>query len=259
MVAQRDHRSRCKDVACARRPVQHDDAVSGATGMLPFSTIDLVAILWFVGVWIAYSFVIEATAYGRRGLNALMNRYRDVWMQRLIARDMRMVDAQVIAALQNGTAFFASTSLIAVGGALTVLRSTDEVLEVVAALPFGLESARIQWEMKVMGLVIILVYAFFKFAWSYRLFNYLAIMIGAAPPVTEKDAPESADFARRAALVLADAGRHFNRGQRALFFALGYLGWFIGPVPFAVTTAGVVAVLWHRQFASTSRRAVRRD
>jgi uncharacterized membrane protein len=41
---------------------------------------------------------------------------------------MRMVDAQVTAALQNGTAFFASTSLIAVGGALTLLRSSDEVM-----------------------------------------------------------------------------------------------------------------------------------
>jgi uncharacterized membrane protein len=77
--------------------------------------------------------------------------------------------------------------------------------------------------------------------------------------VTEKDAPEAADFARRAGLVLADAGRHFNRGQRALFFALGYLGWFVGPLPLMVTTAGVVAVLWHRQFGSTSRRALRRD
>ena len=53
-----------------------------------------------------------------------------------------MVDAQIVAALQNGTAFFASTSLIAVGGALTLLRSTPEILEVMAALPFGDKSVR---------------------------------------------------------------------------------------------------------------------
>jgi uncharacterized membrane protein len=221
-----------------------------------FPTLDLLAVAWFVGAWIAYSVVIETTAYGRRGLNALMNRYRDVWMHQLIARDMRMVDAQVIAALQNGAAFFASTSLIAVGGALTVLRSTEEMIEVMTALPLGVSATRAEWEMKVMGLVIILVYAFFKFAWSYRLFNYLAIMIGAAPPVAQKDTAEATDFARRAALVLADAGRHFNRGQRAVFFALGYLGWFVGPLPLIATTAGVVLVLWQRQFASPSRRAV---
>ena len=49
-------------------------------------------------------------------------------MEQLLARDMRMVDAQVTAALQNGTAFFASTSLIAIGGALTLLRSSDEIM-----------------------------------------------------------------------------------------------------------------------------------
>ena len=51
-----------------------------------------------------------------------------------------MVDMQIMAALQNGTAFFASTSLIAIGGALTFLRSTDEMLDVVATLPFGIQT-----------------------------------------------------------------------------------------------------------------------
>ena len=49
----------------------------------------------------------------------------------MLARDMRMVDMQIMASLQNGTAFFASTSLIAIGGALTLLRSTDEIHAVV--------------------------------------------------------------------------------------------------------------------------------
>ena len=81
---------------------------------------DLAAFAWFLSAWIVYSVVIERSAKGRTSLNALMNGYRDEWMEQLLARDMRMVDAQVTAALQNGTAFFASTSLIAIGGALTL-------------------------------------------------------------------------------------------------------------------------------------------
>lgn len=100
-------------------------------------------------------------------------------------------------------------------------------------LPFGAAPSRALWDLKMMGLTIIFVYAFFKFAWSYRLFNYFAIMVGAAPPPDEKDTPEAQLFAHRAARLCNDAGRHFNRGQRAFFFALGYLGWFLGPVPFA--------------------------
>jgi uncharacterized membrane protein len=216
---------------------------------------DLLAFAWFLGAWVVYSIVIEKTAKGRSSLNSLMNGYRDEWMERLLARDMRMVDAQVTASLQNGTAFFASTSLIAIGGALTLLRSTEEILPVMSALPFGPTPSRELWELKMMGIAVIFVYAFFKFAWSYRLFNYFAIMVGAAPPPSEKDTTAAQAFAHRASRLCADAGRHFNRGQRAFFFALGYLGWFLGPVPLALTTTGVVIVMWRRQFASDARRA----
>src|SRR5476651_337586 len=160
-----------------------------------FSTIDLVALAWFIGAWAIYSATLSLTERRRQGLNSEMNRYRDVWMFQMLGRDMRMVDAQIVAALQNGTAFFASTSLIAIGGTLTLLRSTDEILTVVSLLPFGTASSRALWEMKMLGLAIIFVYAFFKFAWSYRLFNYFAIMVGAAPPPRERHSARSQAFA----------------------------------------------------------------
>lgn len=223
--------------------------------MTIFNTPDLLALGWFLGVWIVYSVVIETSAKGRSGLNALMNGYRDEWMEQLLARNMRMVDAQVTAALQNGTAFFASTTLIAIGGTLTLLRSTSEILPVMSLLPFGATPSPELWELKMLGLAVIFVYAFFKFAWSYRLYNYFAIMVGAAPPPDQRHTASAQAFAHRAARLCADAGRHFNRGQRAFFFALGYLGWFLGPIALALTTTGVVVVMWRRQFSSDARRA----
>jgi uncharacterized membrane protein len=216
---------------------------------------DLLAFAWFLAAWIGYSIVIETSAKGRVGLNALMNGYRDAWMRHLIARENRIVDAQVTAALQNGTAFFASTSLIAVGGALSLLRAPESVLPVMSLLPFGSTPSRELWELKMVGLAVIFVYAFFKFAWSYRLYNYFAILLGGAPLAKNKDTPEAETFVRRAGSVCADAGLHFNRGQRAFFFALGYLGWFLGALPLAVTTAGILIVMWRRQFASPARKA----
>ena len=115
---------------------------------------------------------------------------------------------------------------------------------------------KLQWEAKTLGLATILIYAFFKFAWSYRLFNYVAIMLGAAPPASEKDDPDAQAYVHTAAQVLADAGRQFNRGQRAFFFALGYLGWFAGPLVLIATTTIVVVVMWWRQYKSDSLRAV---
>ena len=224
--------------------------------MTLFTPLDLAALGFFVGAWIVYAIVIEGTTWGRQGLNSRMNHYREVWMRQMLAREMRMVDMQIMAALQNGTAFFASTSLIAIGGALTLMRSTDQMLDVLAMLPFGTTTSHLQWEAKAIGLAIILVYAFFKFAWSYRLFNYVAIMLGATPHATEKDRPEAQAHALRTARLFETAGRHFNRGQRAFFLALGYLGWFVSPWVLFVTTAGVVIVMGRRQLGSDSLKAL---
>jgi uncharacterized membrane protein len=76
-------------------------------------------------------------------------------------------------------AFFASTSLLAVGGALALMRAPEEAMAITAYLPLSEPTSRAVWELKVFGLAVILVYAFFKFAWTYRVFNYAAIMMGA--------------------------------------------------------------------------------
>jgi uncharacterized membrane protein len=224
---------------------------------MPLFTIpDLLALSFFIVCWLGYALVLEWTKHGRTGLNARMHVYRDGWMQQMLRRDMRMVDAQIMASLQNGTAFFASTSLIAVGGTLTILRSTDDLITIVSTLPFGVQTTRVLWEIKAIGLAVIFVYAFFKFAWSYRLYNYVAIMIGAMPPSSEKDDPVAKRHALRTSRLCESAGRHFNRGQRAFFFALGYLGWFVSPWLLFATTAAIVVVMWARQFASDASASV---
>ena len=87
------------------------------------------------------------------GLNSRMNAYRDIWMMRMLERDVRIVDTQIMASLQNGTAFFASTTLLAIGGALTLFHSSGDIISLVAALPFGVvPTPRLQWEVKTLGL-----------------------------------------------------------------------------------------------------------
>jgi uncharacterized membrane protein len=221
-----------------------------------FSILDAIALGTFIAAWGGYAYLTERSKICGRGLNAIMNGYREVWMRRMLARDQRMVDMQIMAALQNGTAFFATTSLFAIGGTLTILRSSDQMIAIAAHLPLGLETARSLWEAKAIGLTVIFVYAFFKFAWSYRLYNYVAILLGATPLPADKDTPEAEAHVVRTARLFTTAGRHFNRGQRAFFFALGYLGWFAGPIVLMISTLVVVVVMWWRQYKSDSRHAV---
>jgi uncharacterized membrane protein len=221
-----------------------------------FSHADLAAAAWFVIAWVGYGLVLERTPLSRHSLNSRMDVYRRIWMRHMVEREVRIVDTTIMASLQNGTAFFASTSLIALGGALSFLRTPDETLQLFASLPFASETPRMVWEAKLVGLAVIFAYAFFKFAWSYRLMNYAAILIGATPTVFDPADAEALAMADRAAAMNTVAGGHFNRGQRAFFFALGYLGWFVGPYVFLVTTAGVLVVMALRQFGATSRRAL---
>src|SRR5438045_4504771 len=127
-------------------------------------SLDLLAVGFFVIEWTVYAVTLEHTAYGRDSLSARMNVYREVWIRRLLNREARMVDMQIMASLQNGTAFFASTSLLAIGGALALLRATNEALAVLGTLPVNLNPSPALWEIKCVGLILIFVYAFFKFA-----------------------------------------------------------------------------------------------
>jgi uncharacterized membrane protein len=218
--------------------------------------VDIAAVAFFALEWTVYAITLEHTAYGRDSLSARMHIYREVWVRNLLNREARMVDMQIMASLQNGTAFFASTSLIAIGGGLALLRSTNDALAVLGALPIDLTPSSALWEVKCVGLILIFIYTFFKFAWAYRLFNYVAILFGAMPPAGQRDTAEAEAHVLRTTRLFETAGRHFNRGQRAFFFALGYLGWFVSPWVLFATTAAVVIVIWRRQFASNAWQAM---
>jgi uncharacterized membrane protein len=224
--------------------------------MIAYSMVDVFAVGFFILEWAVYAVTLEHTAYGRDSLSARMNAYREVWIRRMLERETRIIDTQILASLQNGTAFFASTTLLAVGGALALLRATGEVMPIVEKLPIGFRASPALWEIKCIGLLLIFVYAFFKFAWSYRLFNYVAILFGAMPPVSQRDTPQAEAHVIRTTKMFQSAARHFNRGQRAFFFALGYLGWFISPWVLLASTAAVVIVTWRRQFASNAWHAM---
>jgi len=62
-------------------------------------TVDIAAVGFFILEWTVHAVTLEHTADGRDSLSARMNVYREVWMRRLLDRDARMVDMQIMAAL----------------------------------------------------------------------------------------------------------------------------------------------------------------
>ena len=81
--------------------------------MIGFGTLDIIGAAFFAAAWIGYHFAVEMGPHAGKSLNMRMNLRRARWIRESMGRDNRIVDTQIMNGLQNGTAFFASTSLIA--------------------------------------------------------------------------------------------------------------------------------------------------
>lgn len=214
--------------------------------MIDLPVSDLLSLVWFVIVWVGYTVYADRHARRAQSLRAVMHAYREQWMREMLLRDNRVVDVNILRNLLQGVAFFASATLLVLAGLLTILGSTDRAIAIVRALPYAATTTLLQWELKLIVMCIIFVYAFFKFTWALRQFNYCSTLIGAAPK-----GPDDT-FARRAAEMATHASKDFNQGLRAYYFSLAALGWFVSPWLFMAATTGVVVVLYLREYRSSA-------
>ena len=186
--------------------------------MAEFALFDIVALAWFVLGWVGFNTFADRSRWAAGGLSAAMAGFRRRWMEEMLGRELRMVDTQILSTLQQGIGFFASTSILVVGGLIAVLGAADQAIDALSDLPFAVSTSRLVWEIKIMLMVTIFVYAFFKFARAFRLTNYFAVLVGAAPAAIEGEAART--FAAQAAALANLAAQHTNRGLRAYFFGL---------------------------------------
>ncbi|MDX1400494.1 MAG: DUF599 family protein [Kiloniellales bacterium] len=219
------------------------------------SLLDVLALVFFLAVWLGYITLADRGTLGGTNMANVMSAYRLRWMRVMLKRENRMVDSSILGNLMNGTAFFASSSILLIGGLFALLGASEEAVAVLADLPFLEAPSRGLWELKVLVLVVIFVYAFFKFAWAYRLFNYCSILVGAVPLEFE-DHKDEEKTAVRIARINHLAAQHFNNGLRAYFFSLATLGWFLHPILFILSSLWVASVLYRREFRSKSLKTV---
>ncbi|MDP3544980.1 MAG: DUF599 family protein, partial [Phreatobacter sp.] len=99
--------------------------------MFGLTLLDGLAFAYFAIAWAAYAWLVEIWGGRKRGLTATMTEYRQRWMAEMLVRPNRIVDTQINMTLQQGSSFFASTSLLAVGACLGLMNASDRAVEVV--------------------------------------------------------------------------------------------------------------------------------
>lgn len=177
-------------------------------------------------------------------------------MRAMCDREVRVGDTTLVGNLMRSVSFFASATVLILGALVAVIGSGDRVYAVYRELPFADSSGLGTFEIKLVLLACLFVYAFFQITWSLRQFNYSCVLIGSAPPVDATPSIKD-EFAKHASMLQALAANSFNRGLRAYYFALAMLAWFIGPEAFVVASAVVVAVMYRREFRSKTVKGLR--
>lgn len=218
-----------------------------------FSLLDLAAITFLAVSWVGIGFTIEREGGKRPSVSVLMADYRREWMAQFITREPRVFDASILASLRQGTTFFASASMIGIGGGLALIGNKEQLLGI--AQDLSLQNApAIVWEAKILVVVLLLANGFLKFVWSHRLFGYCAVMLASVP--NDASDPACLPRAAKAAEINITAARSYNSGLRSVYFALGALAWLLGAIPLMMATALTLLILWRREFASHSRSVI---
>ncbi len=215
-----------------------------------FRPLDLAAIALLALCFYGTGWIIEHPGRDRRSVTVMMADVRRQWMRELAKREQRIFDSQIIGNLRTATSFFASTTILAIGGVLAVAGNTEALRSVAGGLLADPRPVEL-YQIKLYLVTLLLVAGFLRFVWANRVFGYCSVVMAAVPP---PDDPTAFRTARQAAELNIRAAFNFNRGLRAIYFALAAVTWMIGPLPLIVATLATVWTLWQREFASDPHR-----
>lgn len=217
-----------------------------------FTYWDLAGLILLLMAWLGIGLLIEYPGK-RASVSSLTGRYRRDWMEQMITRDPRIFDSQILGILRQGTAFFASACMIAIGGGLALIGNAERLAGLAEDLTLEREPI-IVWEVKLLVIILLVVNGFLKFVWSHRLFGYCAVIMAAVP--NDPEHPAAHPRAMKAADLNITAARAYNRGLRSIYFAMAATAWLLGALPLILAVSFTLAVLYRREFASQSRAAL---
>lgn len=218
-----------------------------------FTPLDLSAVAMLLLAWVGIGWLIEHPRSKRPSVSMLMAEYRREWMRQMVTRQPRIFDAQTLSTLRQGTSFFASASMLAIGGVLAAIANAEQLVGIAQDLSLS-RDPKFVWEVKLLVIMFFLTNAFLKFVWSHRLFGYCSVLMGAVP--NEPTDPMALPRAAKAGEINITGARSYNQGLRSVYFALGATAWLLGSVPLIGAVVITFAVLWRREFASRSRSAL---
>ena len=165
---------------------------------------------------------------------------RAAWVESVM-RERR--DILAVQTLRNSTmsaSFMASTAVLLIIGVLTLSAQGDKLSGTWHALNFLGSAGAEMWLFKLLMMLFDLLFAFFSFSMSVRIFHHIGYLINV--PLNKSNE----------ALQIRQVGAQFNRagiyyriGMRSYYYTVPLLFWLFGPLWLLGATVAMVFFLFH--------------
>src|SRR5258706_7521436 len=214
------------------------------TAMLAQLTItDWTALAIYLIAWLIHEPLLKAGSRPRGLIDADMTVIRRAWVRNTVARENRVVDAQLVGQVLNTNSFFASSNLILIAAAAGTLFHGEQSYNSAATLAVIKTSSRALFEAQVGLVVLALARGLLAFIWSIRQLNYCLAALGAAPCAYHRAAAEA--YADAVASLLNPALSSFNAGVLGYYFGAAAVAWPVGTLAFmGAAVTGRAVLCW---------------
>jgi len=152
-------------------------------------------------------------------------------------------DILAVQTLRNSTmsaSFMASTAVLLIIGVLTLSAQGDKLSGTWHSLNFLGHASAEMWLLKLLMMLFDLLFAFFSFAMSVRIFHHIGYLIN-----VPLDKANEATQIRQVEVQLNRAGIYYRIGMRAYYFTVPLLFWLFGPLWLLGATLAMVFFMFH--------------
>lgn len=206
--------------------------------------------------WLALLFFAAAVA-GYRSFLGLMLRarpeqlylgklqaYRNAWIAVHSGDKNSIVTVQTLRNNIMTASFLASTAIILIMGAFSLLGNLHGLVEALRAFRPGPPTEPAVELLKVLLIIVTLWYCFFNFTSHIREVNYMSLILNI--PKEKLDEIEGGDSTLLLSQIFLSSGIHFSMGMRGYYFLIPLFMWIFSPVLMIFTTLFIMLTLLKR-------------
>jgi len=172
---------------------------------------------------------------------------REAWVYSVMQERRDILAVQTLRNSTMAASFMASTAILLIIGVLTLSAQGDKLSGTWHVLNFLGHVSAEMWLLKLLMMLFDLLFAFFSFSMSVRLFHHIGYLINV--PLTkglEQSQP------KHVVAQMNRAGIFYRIGMRSYYYTVPLLFWLFGPLFLLGSTVLLVFFLYHLDRAPRS-------